>query len=222
MDYDGDGHLDLVAGQFGGYVFLARGTGKGDFSAPEKLKDPAGAALSFGRVWAKQWVKSGGLDEIGLYHLALDWDGDGDLDLLTGGYSGSLGIRLNEGTRTAPKLSATLKPVLAGEAKLKVAAGNSPAFADFDGDGLRDLVVASSKGKIRFYKNVGDAKAPAFAAGVVILTKAKSRYLKVAAGDLNGDGVTDLVFGAQVKGTKHRLWVMYGVKPKSSASSTDE
>jgi VCBS repeat protein len=212
VDYDGDGKLDLLGGQFGGYAFLAKGTEKGEFSAPAKLKDAKGAEVSFGKVWTTQWTQGGGLDEIGLYHLAVDWDGDGDLDLLTGGYYGSLGIRLNEGTRKDPKLSTTLSPVKAGEAKLKVAAGNSPAFADFDGDGLRDLVVASSKGKIRFYKNTGTAKAPAFAKGVVILTKPKARYLKVAAGDLNGDGVTDLVFGAQIKGSKHPIWVMYGVK----------
>ena len=208
MDYD----LDLLGGQFGGFVFLARGTGKGDFAAPTKLKDAKGAEVSFGQVWTDHWTKSGGLDEIGLYHLAVDWDGDGDLDLLTGGYSGSLGVRLNEGTRKEPKLSTTLSPILAGEAKLKVAAGNSPVFADLDGDGLRDLVVASSKGKIRFYKNVGTAKAPAFAKGVLLLTKAGASYLKVTAGDLNGDGVVDLVFGAQVKGSKHPIWVMYGVK----------
>lgn len=212
MDYDGDGNLDLLGGQFGGYVFLARGTGKGDFGAPAKLQDAAGADLSFGQVWTTQWTKSGGLNEIGLYHLAVDWDGDGDLDLLTGGYGGSLGVRLNEGTRKEPKLSTTLTPVKAGEKKLKVAAGNSPAFSDFDGDGLRDLVVASSKGKIRFYKNTGSAKAPAFAEGVVILEKKGARYLKVAAGDLNGDGVTDLVFGAQIKGSKNPIWVMYGKK----------
>lgn len=212
MDYDGDGKLDLLGGQFGGFVFLARGTGKGDFTTPAKLKDAKGAEVSFGKVWTESWTKSEGLDEIGLYHLAVDWDGDGDLDLLTGGYSGSLGVRLNEGTRKEPKLSAAPSPVKAGEANLKVAAGNSPAFADFDGDGLRDLIVASSKGKIRFYKNVGSAKAPSFAKGVVILTKAKARYLKVAAGDLNGDGVIDLVFGAEVKGNKHPIWVMYGVK----------
>jgi len=215
VDYDGDGELDLLGGQFGGYVFLARGTGKGDFEAPAKLTDVKGAVVSLGQVWsdeASQWQKSEGpIQEIGLYPLAVDWDGDGDLDLLTGGYSGSLGVRINQGTRQKPQLAATLTAVKAGGRPLEVEAGNSPAFADCDGDGLRDLVVASSRGTIRLYLNVGTAKAPKFAEGVVILRKAGASYLKVAAGDLNGDGVTDIVFGAKLEG-KQPLWISYGVK----------
>lgn len=45
----------------------------------------------------------------------------------------------------------------------------SPAFADVDGDGLRDLVVGQfSQGKMHFFKNIGTAKAPKFAKGTFI------------------------------------------------------
>jgi hypothetical protein len=39
----------------------------------------------------------------------------------------------------------------------------APLFVDFDGDGLRDLLVGQfGEGKLRIYKNVGTAQAPKF------------------------------------------------------------
>ena len=42
MDFNGDGTLDLVGGQFGGFVYVALGKGKGQFAPPAKLKDEKG------------------------------------------------------------------------------------------------------------------------------------------------------------------------------------
>ena len=41
---------------------------------------------------------------------------------------------------------------------------SGPCMADVDGDGLRDLVVGDYSGKFRFYKNVGSATKPRYAA----------------------------------------------------------
>ena len=39
----------------------------------------------------------------------------------------------------------------------------APHFVDFDGDGLQDLLVGQfGQGRLRIYKNVGKAGAPAF------------------------------------------------------------
>jgi hypothetical protein len=39
----------------------------------------------------------------------------------------------------------------------------APLFVDFDGDGLKDLIVGQfGEGKLRIYKNVGTAKEPKF------------------------------------------------------------
>ncbi|MHC4933243.1 MAG: FG-GAP repeat domain-containing protein [Planctomycetota bacterium] len=88
VDWDGDGDLDLIAGSFGsvwgptgtgGGVYLSRNGGKKGrpkFGALETLIAPK---------------TKGGSEPVrpdaGLYADAVDYDGDGDLDLVVGGYS---------------------------------------------------------------------------------------------------------------------------------------
>ncbi|MCK6446577.1 MAG: hypothetical protein L6Q99_09315 [Planctomycetes bacterium] len=54
--------------------------------------------------------------------------------------------------------------VQVGDAPIDVDSGHAaPLFVDFDGDGLRDLLVGQfGDGKLRIYRNVGDARAPKF------------------------------------------------------------
>ncbi|MHC5011717.1 MAG: FG-GAP repeat domain-containing protein [Planctomycetota bacterium] len=60
-------------------------------------------------------------------------------------------------------LAAPQKVLCAGE-PIDVDIGHAaPCFVDFDGDGLRDLLVGQfGDGKLRIYKNVGDRSAPKF------------------------------------------------------------
>ncbi|MCA8957969.1 MAG: VCBS repeat-containing protein, partial [Planctomycetes bacterium] len=84
---DGDGDLDLIAGSFGdsygqgkgGGVYLARNIGKPgkpEFAALETLIEPSAKGCS-----------EPTRPDAGLYVEAVDYDGDGDLDLVVGGYS---------------------------------------------------------------------------------------------------------------------------------------
>ena len=87
LDWDADGDLDILAGSFGdsygnavgGGVYLSRNVGEAGsprFAAQETLIPPS----------SKGWSAPSRPDG-GLYADAVDWDGDGDLDLLVGGYS---------------------------------------------------------------------------------------------------------------------------------------
>lgn len=104
-----------------------------------------------------------------------DWDADGDLDLLVGHGYGWPRILINEGTRTRPAF-AEPKRILAGGKPIRLlrnellgppANGHNmgysyPDFVDWDGDGLRDLMLPNETNRIYWYRNVGTKSEPRF------------------------------------------------------------
>ena len=82
VDWDGDGKLDLITGNFTGTFYLFKGEGKGRF-------DPKGELVASEKGPLK--VRGNHSDP-----FMVDWDGDGDLDLLSGSSEG--GVEWSENT----------------------------------------------------------------------------------------------------------------------------
>ncbi len=161
VDWDTDGDVDLVVGDEDGRVALIENLGKARFAHPVYFKQEA------------EYVKFGAL----VTPVSYDWDGDGDEDLVAGNSAGYLGVIENLDGGNPPKWAA---PVFleAGGARIRIQAGvngsiQGPAeakwgyttlsVADWDADGLADLVVNSIWGKVIWYRNIGTRKVPRLA-----------------------------------------------------------
>ena len=167
VDFDGDGDVDLVAGDEDGRVALIEHTGKNAGGMPQFMPP------RYFRQFATN-VKFGALAT----PYAVDWDGDGDDDLISGNSAGYIAFIENLGGSplrwAAPRyLSADGKLIreqagpngsIQGPAEAKW--GYSIlSVADWDGDGLLDIMTNGIWGKIVWYKNIGTRTAPRLAAG---------------------------------------------------------
>src|SRR5215216_1617663 len=82
VDWDSDGKLDLISGNFTGTLYLFKGEGKGRFQPKGELVTSEKGPLK---------VRGNHSDP-----FIVDWDGDGDLDLLSGSSEG--GVEWSENT----------------------------------------------------------------------------------------------------------------------------
>jgi uncharacterized protein YnzC (UPF0291/DUF896 family) len=138
---------------------------------------------------------------------AVDWDGDGRIDLLVGDIRGRVYLVPNEGTPTHYAFGKE-RQLLAGGKPLEVDGDAGPFACDWDGDGKLDLLVGAGDGSVWFYRNIGNGKEPELAAGVQLVPPGEAEYrpkapreprrgirAKVCAVDWNGDGRLDLLVG---------------------------
>ncbi len=148
-DWNGNGKLDLITGE-GTYaanaIHLIENTGGND---QPKFTDAKHSTIAYGD---------------GREHLmptVVDYDGDGNLDLLVADRSGEIGVYLNPGkgkSDTELKRVATLS--FGGKSKLSGLV--APYAADFNGDGLFDLIIGQPNGHIAVALNTGTKGHPSF------------------------------------------------------------
>ncbi len=207
-DLNGDGTQDLVSGCFEGVVYWMAGI-EGGFAAPAQLRDSEGDPLRLGQFWnyvTTEWDevdKSEHRSQLGISAFPVDWDADGDLDLLLGSNEGNMYVRLNEGSATDGSFAPQSIEVQVNGKLAEVPGGHAqPVAADWDGDGLFDLVSGGGRGGVYWWRNTGSADAPAFAEHKALVEPIASgpggpqRGIQVAVADFDMDG--DLVLGDQV------------------------
>jgi hypothetical protein len=214
-DWNHDGHPDLVVAEEDSRVAVILNTGRlidgePEFLPPRYLQQEA--------------------DEVKLGALAtpagFDWNGDGKQDILAGNSAGF--ILFIENLGGSPTRWAAPRRLEADGGVIRLQAGENGAIqgpgeakwgytvlsvADWDADGLPDLLVNSSWGRVIWFKNIGSRTSPKLAGprpvevewpgatpkpawtwweprGKELVTQWRSSVQVI---DLDGDGLNDLV-----------------------------
>src|SRR3989339_289507 len=213
-DFNSNGKIDLVIGAYGynsspgrAYIFYNDGTGVYVDTAATADEIITGENLSF----------------FG-YSLATgDLDADGDTDLVVGGYKygifdGRVYIFYNNGTGVYVDTAATADEIITGEDSAD-RFGFFLTVDDLNMDGKDDLIagaylydITSNEGRVYVYYNDGYYTATSTLADVIITGEGtdSSFGFSFSTGDLNSDGKTDLVVGAQgYNSSQGRVYIFY-------------
>ncbi len=144
-DFDGDGDLDLICGEFLDRLTYFENVGtrtEPEYRRGRAVLDPEGRPIV--------------MDLQMIVPVAIDWDGDGDTDLVIGDEDGRVALvehtgRLIDGT---PRFR---RPSYFRQEADDVKFGSlvTPSAADWDGDGDTDLIVGNSAGYLGFIANLG-------------------------------------------------------------------
>ena len=205
-DLDGDGLNDMIANSYDpGHCYLFRGLPNNKFAAREELLDKSSTPIRSSPIQKQNYQSFGSFFE------PVDWDNDGDFDLLIGCFEGSLKLRINEGTSKNPDFAIENIVVETSGEPLRVKGHLCPVVADWDGDGLWDIVAGSEDGSVTWFQNIGNKLSPKFSAGQeLVAANTGSGYnlllwsdaeivpgirSQVEVTDYNHDGKLDLIVG---------------------------
>jgi len=190
--WDDDARKDLIVGSADGTVKLY-------------LNVATDEAPAFDSGMTMYYWPGGVPTDIDVGHRAVptvvDWNSDGKKDLLVGAFDGRIHIFLNEGTDTAPVFNDVVYAQANSSTLYVPTDRSSPAVADLDNDGLKDLLAGNTEGQLLFYANQGTDANPTFgdyvsmAGDGVPIDLAGPARSRVSLCDWEGDGGHDVLIG---------------------------
>ncbi|MGW1209018.1 FG-GAP-like repeat-containing protein [Streptomyces sp. NPDC002499] len=189
-DFDGDGYADVAIGAPGGTIDGKAGAGyiAVDYGMAEGPNGVKRQLVSQNRYGVPGTAETG--DRFGAHLTAADLDADGFTDLVVSSPGEDVGDAQDVGRYTI------LWGSVGGLATATVTSqGTTPTRAgDFDGDGHLDLVTGDRVLYGPFDRTGGPARTSALAG-------ADARLYAMASGDLDRDGITDLVVSSSTSTT---------------------
>jgi hypothetical protein len=207
-DFDADGDLDLLCGEFLDKFSYFENTGTRtapSYAAGRRLTAPDGSPLA--------------MDLQMIVPIAFDWDRDGDLDLVVGDEDGRVALVENTGKLSTDRAPLFLPPRYFSQQAddLKCGALATPVGFDWDADGDTDLLSGNTAGYIEFFENLSGPQvaSPKWAAPVRLEVdgkpfrvmagpngsiqgpaEAKWGYTTFSVSDWDGDGLPDIVLNS--------------------------
>jgi hypothetical protein len=193
FDWDRDGDKDLICGDEDGRIAFIENTGRLQenqpvFEKPHYFQQEADT------------LKCGALATPVTY----DWDADGDMDLLSGNTAGYIYLfeNLSGAKVTQPKWAAPVR-LEAGGKTFRIMAGKNGSIqgpaeakwgyttinvADWNADGLPDILFNSIFGEVMWLKNVGSKTLPKLAAAEAVQVEWEGAQPRLAWGWLRPKG----------------------------------
>ncbi len=236
VDWNNDGHLDMISN--GEFFENVNPSSRVRQSVPDPLGLIRQREVAVGKTVRGRTEHGTRLTKISAYPklisrgiarqiepeimtsftICVDWENDGDLDLV-GGYHTGLRLFTNRGTTLHPVFDS---PVMLNAGGIPISMPNwldpqsaepstygpqgpteamygwlCPTMGDWDGDGDLDLFVTGQRWETKYFENTGSREAPVFTDGRTVTVNGRIDELawrsKISIGDLDADGTMDLV-----------------------------
>ena len=204
-DFDNDGDLDIICGEF-----------LDKFSYFENIGTRTKPIYTDGKYlkYSNQIIK---MDLEMIIPVAIDWDRDGDIDLVVGQEDGRVAIIANTGLLNDERIPQFELPEFFKQQadEVKFGALVTPFSVDWDNDGDEDIIAGNTAGYIGFVENLSGGANPNWAEPVYLKSnneiihiqagyngsvqgpcEAKWGYTTLSVGDWDNDGLHDIIINS--------------------------